>query len=299
MRGRGGEMVQLSNLVTVKEGVAPQSLNHFQRLRAVKITGTLAPGYTIDEALKAFDAAAKVTLAAQAQTELDGQSREFRASGSEIYFVFVLALVFIYLVLAAQFESFVSPFVIMLTVPLSMTGALFALWLTGGTLNIYSQIGLITLVGLITKHGILIVEFANQLRAQGEELVVAVVDSATLRLRPILMTTGAMVLGSVPLALATGRRRGIADADRLGHRRRHVVRHAADAVRGAGRLHAAGAQGPHRGPRDRPERAAAPPRGCPSRPRSRSGRLIRGARAAVRPPVRRRRGWLPRPRHLT
>jgi len=118
--------------------------------------------------------------------------------------VFVLALMFIYLVLAAQFESFVSPFVIMLSVPLSMTGALFALWVTGGTLNIYSQVGLITLVGLITKHGILIVEFANQLRAQGEEMVAAVVDSATLRLRPILMTTGAMVLGSVPLALATG-----------------------------------------------------------------------------------------------
>jgi multidrug efflux pump len=204
VRGRNGEMVQLANLVTVKEGVAPQSLNHFQRLRAVKVTGTLAPGYTIDDALKAFDAAARVALAAEAQTGLDGQSREFVASGSEIYFVFVLALFFIYLVLAAQFESFVSPFVIMLSVPLSMTGALFALWLTGGTLNIYSQVGLITLVGLITKHGILIVEFANQLRAQGEEMVAAVVDSATLRLRPILMTTGAMVLGSVPLALATG-----------------------------------------------------------------------------------------------
>ncbi len=204
VRGRNGEMVQLANLVTVKEGVAPQSLNHFQRLRAVKVTGTLAPGYTIDEALKALDAAAKVALAADAQTGLDGQSREFRASGSEIYFVFVLALFFIYLVLAAQFESFVAPFVIMLSVPLSMTGALFALWLTGGTLNIYSQVGLITLVGLITKHGILIVEFANQLRAQGEEMIDAVVDSATLRLRPILMTTGAMVLGSLPLALATG-----------------------------------------------------------------------------------------------
>ena len=118
--------------------------------------------------------------------------------------MFVLALMFIYLVLSAQFESFVSPFVIMLSVPLSMTGALFALWLTGGTLNIYSQVGLITLVGLITKHGILIVEFANQLRAQGEDMLAAVVDAATLRLRPILMTTGAMVLGAVPLALATG-----------------------------------------------------------------------------------------------
>jgi multidrug efflux pump len=193
VRARDGGMVQLANLVDVREGVAPQSLNHFQRLRSVKVTGTLAPGYTIDEALKAFDNVAKSTLAGVAQT-----------SGSEIYFVFVLALMFIYLVLSAQFESFVAPFVIMLSVPLSMTGALFALWLTGGTLNIYSQVGLITLVGLITKHGILIVEFTNQLRAKGESMLDAVVDSATLRLRPILMTTGAMVLGSLPLALAQG-----------------------------------------------------------------------------------------------
>ncbi len=204
VRARDGGMVQLANVVDVRESVAPQSLNHFQRLRAVKITGTLAPGYTIDEALKAFDRIAQQTLAGAAQTGLDGQSREFRASGSEIYFVFVLALFFIYLVLSAQFESFVSPFVIMLSVPLSMAGALFALWATGGTLNIYSQVGLITLVGLITKHGILIVEFSNQLRAKGEPLLEAVLDAATLRLRPILMTTGAMVLGSVPLALAIG-----------------------------------------------------------------------------------------------
>jgi multidrug efflux pump len=139
-----------------------------------------------------------------AQTDLDGQSREFRSSGKEIYFTFVLALLFIYLVLSAQFESFVHPFVIMLSVPLSMTGALFVLWLTGGTLNIYSQVGLVTLVGLITKHGILIVEFSNQLRAKGEAMMDAVVDAATLRLRPILMTTGAMVLGALPLALAEG-----------------------------------------------------------------------------------------------
>ncbi|MFO1396349.1 MAG: efflux RND transporter permease subunit [Burkholderiales bacterium] len=204
VRAKDGSMVQLANLVEVREGVAPQSLNHFNRLRAVKITGTLAPGYTIDEALKAMDEAAKHVLPPTAQTSLDGQSREFRASGKEIYFTFVLALFFIYLVLSAQFESFAHPFVIMLSVPLSMTGALFTLWLTGGTLNIYSQVGLITLVGLITKHGILIVEFANQLRAKGEPLFQAIVDSATLRLRPILMTTGAMVLGAVPLALATG-----------------------------------------------------------------------------------------------
>jgi multidrug efflux pump len=204
VRSRNGTMIQLSNFVDVKEGVAPQSLNHFQRLRAVKITGTLAPGYTIDDALKAFDAAAKTTLGANAQTGLDGQSLEFRNSGSEIYFVFVLALFFIYLVLAAQFESFTSPFVIMLSVPLSMAGALFLLWITGGTLNIYSQVGLITLVGLITKHGILIVEFTNQRRAAGEEMTPAIIDAATMRLRPILMTTGAMVLGALPLALATG-----------------------------------------------------------------------------------------------
>ena len=204
VRARDGSMVQLANLVDVREGVAPQSLNHFNRLRAVKITGTLAPGYTIDDALRAMDDAAKRVLPPTAQTGLDGQSREFRASGKEIYFTFVLALFFIYLVLSAQFESFAHPFVIMLSVPLSMTGALLALWLTGGTLNIYSQVGLITLVGLITKHGILIVEFSNQLRAQGESMIDAVVDAATLRLRPILMTTGAMVLGALPLALAHG-----------------------------------------------------------------------------------------------
>jgi multidrug efflux pump len=204
VRGRNNEMVQLSNLVDVKEGVAPQSLNHFNRLRAVKVTATLAPGYTVDDGLKAMDAAAKATLPPTAQTDLDGQSREFRKSGGEIYFTFVLALLFIYLVLAAQFESFVHPFVIMLSVPLSMTGALLVLWLAGGTLNIYSQVGLVTLVGLITKHGILIVEFSNQLRDRGVALTEAVIEASTLRLRPILMTTGAMVLGALPLALAHG-----------------------------------------------------------------------------------------------
>ncbi len=204
VRSRDGGMVQLSNLVDVHEHVAPQSLNHFNRLRAVKVTATLAPGYAIKDALTAMDDAAKRALPPTAQTDVDGQSREFRKSGTEIYFTFVLALAFIYLVLSAQFESFVHPFIIMLSVPLSMTGALFLLWLTGGTLNIYSQVGLVTLVGLITKHGILIVEFSNQLRAKGEALTNAVVDAATLRLRPIMMTTGAMVLGALPLALAHG-----------------------------------------------------------------------------------------------
>jgi multidrug efflux pump len=137
-------------------------------------------------------------------TELNGVSREFRASSGALAVVFVLALVFIFLVLAAQFESFIDPFVILLSVPLSMVGALGALQLTGGTLNVYSQIGLVTLIGLITKHGILIVEFSNQLRQQGKAVREAVTEAASLRLRPILMTTGAMVLGALPLALARG-----------------------------------------------------------------------------------------------
>jgi multidrug efflux pump len=204
VRGRDGTMVQLSNVLNVAEGVSPQSLNHFQRLRSVSVTGQIAPGYTLGEALTEMETTARRVLPQSALTDLNGQSREFRDARGSIYLVFVLALVFIYLVLAAQFESFADPFVIMLSVPLSMTGALMALWATGGTMNIYSQIGLITLVGLITKHGILIVEFSNQLRERGEGLFEAVKDASVMRLRPILMTTGAMVLGAVPLALATG-----------------------------------------------------------------------------------------------
>jgi multidrug efflux pump len=204
VRARDGSMVQLANVVTVLEGVAPQSLYHFQRLRAVTVSGTLAPGYTLGDALTMMDEVAKRVLPQTALTDLNGQSREFRDAQGNIYLVFVLALVFIYLVLAAQFESFADPLVIMLSVPLSMAGAFLALWLTGGTWNIYSQIGIITLVGLITKHGILIVEFANQLQERGEKLFDAVREAAVLRLRPILMTTGAMVLGAVPLALSTG-----------------------------------------------------------------------------------------------
>jgi len=204
VRGRNNEMVQLSNLLTVRESVAPRSLNHFNKLRAARIDANLAPGYAIKDAIDFMKEASKRALPPTVQNDLSGQSREFRDSSGSIYLTFVLALAFIYLVLSAQFESFVDPFVIMLTVPLSMTGALLALWLTGGSLNVYSQIGLITLVGLITKHGILIVEFANQLQERGMALREAVIESATLRLRPILMTTGAMVLGAIPLALARG-----------------------------------------------------------------------------------------------
>jgi multidrug efflux pump len=204
VRARDGRLVQLSNLVKVRETVGPKELNHFNRLRATVLSANVAPGYTLGEALEVLDAAGKETLDPSARVQLDGPSREFRESGAALLLTFVLALAFIYLVLAAQFESFVSPFVIMLTVPLAMTGALLALKLTGGTLNVYSQIGLVMLIGLITKHGILIVEFANQLRARGMVTAQAVVEAATLRLRPILMTTGAMVLGALPLALAEG-----------------------------------------------------------------------------------------------
>lgn len=204
VRAGSGEMVPLASVVRVHETIAPRELNHFGQRRAVTISAGLAPGYALGEALQWMDETAARILPGGYATDYDGQSREFKTSSASLALAFVLALLFIYLVLAAQFESFRDPFIIMLTVPLSMTGALGALWLTGGTLNVYSQIGLVTLVGLITKHGILIVEFTNQLREQGRALFEAVIEASVLRLRPILMTTGAMVLGSVPLALATG-----------------------------------------------------------------------------------------------
>lgn len=204
VRGSGGEMVQLDNLVTVRETVAPKELNHFNQMRAVKITASLAPGYALSDGLQKLEEVAAQVLPSDAIIDYDGPSREFKESRAGLMATFLLALGFIYLVLAAQFESFFDPLIIMLSVPLSVTGALLALKLTGSTLNVYSEIGLITLVGLITKHGILIVEFANQLRDQGQEKLTAVVEAAALRLRPILMTTGAMVLGALPLALAHG-----------------------------------------------------------------------------------------------
>jgi multidrug efflux pump len=209
VRGRDEQLNQLSNLVRIREAVAPKELNHFNKLRAAIINGNVGPGHTLGQALDTIDAVVKQELPPGTITDLDGQAREFREAGGQLYLTFVLALVFIYLVLSGQFESFVGPLVIMFTVPLALTGALLAMWINslagnGGTLNVYSEIGLVMLVGLITKHGILIVEFANQLRGKGAEKFDAVVEAATLRLRPILMTTGAMVLGAIPLALAHG-----------------------------------------------------------------------------------------------
>ena len=204
VRGRNDAMIPLSTLVKVRESVAPRDLNHFGQRRAVAITSNLAPNYSQGQALAFLDETAKKVLKPGYSTDLNGSLREFKNSQGSLGIVFALALLFIFLVLSAQFESFIDPFVIMLSVPMSMIGALLALKFSGGSLNVYSQIGLITLVGLITKHGILIVEFANQLRHGGMSMADAIVKAASQRLRPILMTTGAMVLGALPLALSTG-----------------------------------------------------------------------------------------------
>jgi len=209
VRTNSGDLVQLSNLVKVEETVSPKELNHFNRFRAAIINGNVGPTASLGEVLDYIDSVVAQELPKSVGTDLNGASREFRETGDEMKITLVLALIFIYLVLAAQFESFIGPFVIMLTVPLGFVGALFVMWLNskfgmGGTLNIYSRIGLVMLVGLITKNGILIVEFANQLRRSGKERLEAVIESASLRLRPILMTALATVLGALPLALSSG-----------------------------------------------------------------------------------------------
>ena len=204
VRGRNDAMIPLSSLVTVRESVSPRELNHFGQRRSATITANLSSDYSLGQALTFMNETAAKVLKPGYTTDLNDTSREFKNSQGALGVVFVLALVFIFLVLAAQFESFIDPLVIMVSVPLSMIGALLALKWSGGSLNVYSQIGLITLVGLITKHGILIVEFTNQLREEGMEMVDALVKASAQRMRPILMTTGAMVLGAIPLALAKG-----------------------------------------------------------------------------------------------
>ena len=204
VKGRNDTMIPLATLVKVRESVSPRELNHFSQRRSVSITANLAADYSLGQALDFLDATAAKVLKTGYSTDLNGTSREFKNSQGALVIVFGLALLFVFLVLAAQFESFIDPMVIMLSVPLSMIGALLALQWTNGSLNVYSQIGLITLVGLITKHGILIVEFTNQLREKGMDMTDALIKASSQRLRPILMTTGAMVLGAVPLALSTG-----------------------------------------------------------------------------------------------
>jgi multidrug efflux pump len=211
VRGADGSMVQMNNLVDVRETVAAKELNHFNKLRAATISAGLAPGYTQAQALEWMDQTLH-EVAPQAQYDLSGQSREYKASSSSANSMIGLSLVFIFLVLAAQFESWVDPVIILVSVPLAVFGAFVVLVALNfmpflhihTSWNIYTQIGIVTLIGLIAKHGILIVEFANQLQAQGRSKADAALEAAGLRLRPILMTTGAMVLGSIPLAIATG-----------------------------------------------------------------------------------------------
>jgi hydrophobe/amphiphile efflux-1 (HAE1) family protein len=197
-------LIPLSNLVRVEELAGPTELKRFDRLRSVTITASLNPGYSLGEALDYMENLVRRELPAYAQINYDGESREFKRSGSALYMTFLLALVIVFLVLAAQFESFRHPFIIMMTVPLAVTGALLGLWLTGSSINVFSQIGCIMLIGLAAKNGILIVEFANQLRDRGIEFHEAVIEAAAIRLRPVLMTSLCTVFGAIPLLIASG-----------------------------------------------------------------------------------------------
>ncbi len=203
IRSAGG-LVQLANVVQVQKTVAPKELNHYNRIRSATISAGLAPGVSLGKALDDLDRIAKEKLPPGIKREYSGQSLEYKTSSSGLYFMFLLALVFIYLVLSAQFESFVHPFTILLSVPLAVFGALLTLYIFGQTINIYSQIGLIMLIGLVTKNSILIVEFANQLRSQGKKVKDAVIEAATIRLRPILMTSFATIFGILPIAIGIG-----------------------------------------------------------------------------------------------
>jgi multidrug efflux pump len=197
------ELVPLSNVLTMKEKADAGTLGRYNKLRAITLQGRLAPGYTLGEALTFLEDTAR-PMPEIAAIGYKGESRDFKETGQSIYFVLLLTIVVIYLVLAAQFESFIHPFTIILTVPLAVSGAVLGLWLLGGTLNIYSQVGIIMLVGLATKNGILIVEFANQLRDRGLSISEAVFEASTRRLRPVIMTSIATVAGAVPLMLASG-----------------------------------------------------------------------------------------------
>ena len=204
VRNNQGQLIQLDNLLTLREQSAPPQLYHFNRFKSATISAGLAPGKTIGDGIAEMNRIAKKVLDESFTTALSGPSRDYAESSSNIFFAFILALVLIYLVLAAQFESFIDPFTIMITVPLALAGALLSLWITGKTLNIFSEIGIIMLIGLVTKNGILIVEFANQQKEKGLKLLEATRIAAVARFRPILMTSLATMLGALPIALALG-----------------------------------------------------------------------------------------------
>lgn len=204
VRSRNGSMVSLDNLISYDETVSAAAIYRYNRYVAATISAGLAPGKTLGEGIQAMDEVARKVLPPSVKTDLAGQSKEFADSSSSLMFAFVLALVLIYLILAAQFESFIDPFIILLTVPTSIAGALITLYFTDQTLNIFSQIGIIMLIGLVTKNGILIVEFANQRKLEGASRTEAVLEAATTRFRPILMTSMATILGILPIALSLG-----------------------------------------------------------------------------------------------
>lgn len=204
VQSSNGMLVPLSSLVSLREVAEPATFNRYDRLRAITLSAGLAPGAKLGDAVQWAEQTARESLPEYAQVSWKGEARELQQSGGEVLLTFAMALLIVYLVLAAQFESFLHPLVIMLTVPLAVLGALIGLWVSGGTLNLFSQIGIVMLVGLAAKNGILIVEFANQLRDEGRSIREAIVESASVRLRPILMTSIATALGAVPLVLAGG-----------------------------------------------------------------------------------------------
>jgi multidrug efflux pump len=204
VRGRDGNPVQLSALASVDEGVGPRQLNHFNRVRSFTLSAGLTPGFALGEALDSLRRIADEVLPRGSTVALAGESREFEESGTALYFAFILALVVVFMVLASQFESLVHPFTVLLAVPLAVTGALATLWIAGSTLNLYSQIGMILLIGLVTKNSILLVEFTNQLKARGLATVDAVLEAGRVRLRPILMTSVATIMGAMPIAFGLG-----------------------------------------------------------------------------------------------
>lgn len=204
VRNNKGELIQLDNVLQIKEQSSPPQLYHYNRYKSATVSAGLAPGKTIGDGIKEMDKIKKKVLDETFTTDLSGPSRDFAESSSNTTFAFVFALILVYLVLAAQFESFIDPIIIMLTVPLALAGALLSLWYFDQTLNIFSQIGIIVLLGLVTKNGILIVEFANQKREEGFSKLEAVQEAAISRLRPILMTSLATILGALPIALALG-----------------------------------------------------------------------------------------------
>jgi multidrug efflux pump len=197
-------LIPLSNLVTISELADVASLNRYNRLRSITLDANLAPGYSLGEALTYLEDLANKVLPDSVRIDYKGESLSLKTSQNTIYFIFGLALVVVYLVMAGQFESFIHPFTIMLTVPLAIFGALLGLWLTEQSINIYSQIGMIMLIGLATKNGILIVEFINQLRDEGQAFESAILNAAATRLRPIIMTSLTTIMGSVPLILSSG-----------------------------------------------------------------------------------------------